>query len=49
MLLLLKLLLVVLIIPATFLSWTQVRLPDGGRLPVVLLANKCDLDIPIDR
>lgn len=28
---------------------SQVRLPDGGRLPVVLLANKCDLDLPIDR
>ncbi|CAN0152879.1 unnamed protein product [Pylaiella littoralis] len=27
----------------------KVRMPDGGRLPVVLLANKCDLDVPIDR
>ncbi|CAM9582820.1 unnamed protein product, partial [Ascophyllum nodosum] len=26
----------------------KVRLSDGSRLPVVLLANKCDLDIQID-
>ncbi|CAN0513849.1 unnamed protein product, partial [Laminaria digitata] len=25
----------------------QVRLPDGSRLPVVLLANKCDLDLSL--
>lgn len=27
----------------------KVRLPDGSNLPVVLLANKCDLQVPIDR
>eukprot|EP00904_Undaria_pinnatifida_P003184 jgi/Undpi1/12867/HiC_scaffold_7.g02534.m1 len=27
----------------------KVRLPDGSRLPVVLLANKCDLDVAIDK
>lgn len=27
----------------------KVRLPDGSRLPVVLLANKCDLDVSIDK